>query len=71
MGYLNSAVKGLAVEGIQPSIETVQKGTYPISRPLFMYTNGKPKGLAKDFMDFVLSEDGQRIVRKQGFVSLR
>lgn len=71
MGYLNSSVKGLAVEGIQPSIETVQKGTYPISRPLFMYTNGKPKGLAKGFIDFVLSEEGQRIVGKQGFVSLR
>ncbi|MDO9464890.1 MAG: phosphate ABC transporter substrate-binding protein [bacterium] len=71
MGYLSSNVKGLAVEDIQPSIETVQKGTYPISRPLFMYTNGKPKGLAKDFMDFVLSEDGQEIVKKQGFVSLK
>jgi len=71
MGYLSSDVKGLSVDGVRPSIETVQKGTYPISRPLFMYTNGKPKGLAKDFIDFVLSEDGQRIVGKQGFVSLK
>jgi len=71
LGYLSSEVKALTIDGVVPSVETVLKGTYPISRPLFMYTNGKPKGLAKDFIDFVLSEEGQRIVKKQGFVSLK
>ena len=60
----------MTVDGIVPSVGTVLKGTYPISRPLFMYTNGKPKGLAKDFIEFVLSPDGQKIVKEQGFVSL-
>jgi len=71
LGYLSSEVKALVVDGVEPSVETVLSGTYPISRPLFMYTNGKPKGLAKDFIDFVLSEGGQKIVGKQGFVSLK
>ena len=71
LGYLSSEVKALKIEGVAPSEETVLKGTYPISRPLFMYTNGKPKGLAKDFIDFILSEEGQRIVKEQGFVPLK
>lgn len=71
LGYLSSEVKALTVDGVEPSVETVLSGTYPISRPLFMYTNGKPKGLAKDFIEFVLSGKGQKIVKKQGFVSLK
>ena len=71
LGYLSPEVKALKIEGVTPSQDTVLKGTYPISRPLFMYTNGKPKGLAKDFIDFVLSKEGQRIVKEQGFVPLK
>ncbi|HDN97660.1 MAG TPA: phosphate ABC transporter substrate-binding protein [bacterium] len=71
LGYLNSEVKALKIEGVFPSQETVLKGTYPISRPLFMYTNGKPKGLVKKFIDFVLSKEGQKIVKGQGFVPLK
>ena len=70
LGYLCSEVKALVVQDIEPSSETVLKNTYPISRPLFMYTDGKPKGLVKDFITFVLSMEGQKIVKDQGFVSL-
>ncbi|OQX87106.1 MAG: phosphate ABC transporter substrate-binding protein [Candidatus Omnitrophica bacterium 4484_70.2] len=71
LGYLSSEVKALKIEGVIPSEETVLKGIYPLSRPLFMYTNGKPKELAKDFIDFVLSKEGQKIVKEQGFVPLK
>ena len=71
IGYLSSEVKALSVEGVVPSTETVRDGKYPISRPLFMYTNGKPKGLTKDFIEFVLSYLGQKIVEKQGFVPVK
>ena len=70
LGYLGAEVKALVVQDIEPSSETVLKNTYPISRPLFMYTDGKPKGLVKDFITFVLSMEGQKIVKDQGFVSL-
>ena len=51
-----------------PSIENVINGKYPISRPLFLYTNGEPKELAKKFVDFCLSKEGQDIVLKTDFV---
>lgn len=70
LGYLGSGVKALVVEGIEPSSETVLKNIYPISRPLFMYTDSKPKGLVKDFIEFVLSVEGQEIVEEQGFIPL-
>lgn len=70
LGYLNSGVKGLSIDCVMPSIKTVGSGEYPISRPLFMYTNGKPKGIVKDFIKFVLGRKGQKIVAEQGFISV-
>jgi len=71
LGYLSSKVKALKIEGVIPSKESVIKGNYKLSRPLFMYTNGEPKGLVKSFIDFVLSPDGQKIVEEQGFVPIK
>lgn len=68
IGYISQQQKAVAVEGIVPSIENVTKNSYPISRPLFMYTNGEPKGIVKDFIDFILSDDGRKIVLEQDFV---
>jgi phosphate transport system substrate-binding protein len=51
-----------------PTIENVVSGKYPISRPLFLYTNGAPGGLVKKFVDFALSKDGQDIVLATDFV---
>ena len=44
-----------------PSVETAVDGSYPIARPLFMYTNGEPKGHIKEYMDWILSDAGQNI----------
>lgn len=49
----------------------IASGRYPLSRPLFLLTDGKPEGEAKVFVDFVLSQRGQEIVRKQGYLRLR
>ena len=54
-GYVNKEVKVVALDSVRPSITTIKKGSYPLSRPLYLVTKGKPKGLAKDFIDFVLS----------------
>jgi phosphate transport system substrate-binding protein len=53
-----------------PSDSTVLNGTYRLSRPLYMYTNGDPSGLAKEFIDYLLSDAGQQIVKDVGFVAL-
>ena len=57
-------------EAVTPSEETVRLGLYPIARPLYLYTKGAPTGLAKDFIDFTISEKGQQIVKETGYVPL-
>jgi phosphate transport system substrate-binding protein len=71
LGFLGSGVKALPVDGVTPSVETVLNNSYAIGRPLFMYTNGTPTGIVKEFIDFVKSEEGQKIVSEAGYVSLK
>ncbi len=71
LGYITGKVKALKVNGVYPTSEVVRKETYPISRPLFMYTRGKPQGVVAVFINFVLSPEGQRIAQKEGFVPIR
>jgi len=76
MGYISSKQKPIMIakdeksEYEAPTIENVVNGKYPISRPLFLYTNGQPQGLVKKFIDFVLSKEGQEIVLKTDFVPI-
>lgn len=55
---------------VEPTVENIMKGTYPISRPLYLLTKGQPTGLANAYIDFILSPNGQEIVRETGFVPL-
>jgi len=71
LGYLTEHVKAIDVDGVVASKETVLSGKYPIGRPLFMYTNGTPKGMVKEFIDFILSKEGQKLVEEEGFVGLQ
>ncbi len=71
LGYLSEGVKAVSIDGVMPTKETAASGEYPLARPLYMYTNGVPSGMAKTFIDFVLSPDGQRIVDEQGFVPIK
>ncbi len=70
LGYVNKSVKGLTVNGIKATADTCISKAYPVSRPLYMYTNGEPKGEAAKFIKFVLSPAGQKLVDKEGFVPL-
>lgn len=65
------AIKIMPVEGAMPSKESVLGKTYPYARPTFYYTDGEPSGLAKEFVDFTLSPDGQKIVEQVGFVPIK
>lgn len=71
LGYLSDAVKAITVDGVEVTQANVLSGKYPLSRPLFMYTSGTPAGDVKNFLDFVMSIEGQRIVREEGFVPLK
>ncbi|HBE88985.1 MAG TPA: phosphate ABC transporter substrate-binding protein [Elusimicrobia bacterium] len=71
LGYVTDSVKAIAVDGVMPDKESVIRNKYAISRPLFMYTAGKPEGLVKKFLDYVKGPEGRRIVEEQGFVALK
>lgn len=74
MGYISPKQRPVAIakddasDFVTPSIENVINGSYPISRPLFLYTNGSPAGLTKKFVDFALSKEGQELVMATDFV---
>ncbi len=62
LGSLNDNVKALKIDGAAPSADTVKDGSYKIARPFNIATKGEATGLAKDFINFILSADGQKIV---------
>ncbi len=57
-------------EPVFPSAATIKAGTYPLSRPLFVITNGEPAGAAKELIDYLLAAPGQALVRKHGYLAL-
>jgi phosphate transport system substrate-binding protein len=76
MGYKTPDVKWLQISAkkgqpaVAPSIEPARNQTYPISRPLFVYTIGEPQGTVKEFLDWCRGPEGQEVVKEMGFVPL-
>ncbi|MDR2940118.1 MAG: substrate-binding domain-containing protein [Clostridiales bacterium] len=62
LGSLNDSVKALDIDGVAATSENVKTGTYKVARPFNIATKGEVRGLAKDFIDFILSSEGQRII---------
>jgi phosphate transport system substrate-binding protein len=58
-------------ECVAPSTKTAIDGTYPIARPLMMYTAGEPTGAVKEYLDWILSEEGQCIIQEKGYAPVR
>jgi phosphate transport system substrate-binding protein len=56
---------------IAPSVETAIDRSYPIARPLFMYTAGQPEGAIKEYLDWILSDEGQCIIQNKGYAPVR
>ena len=69
LGFVDRSVKVIAVSGVMPSVKTVKKGTYQVSRPLYFYTNGQPSGSVKQFIDLPQSSDGKGIITELGFIN--
>jgi phosphate transport system substrate-binding protein len=66
-----SGIKVVPIDGATPSKESVLGKKYPYARPTFYYTNGEPSGVAKQFVDFTVSDAGQKIIEQVGFVPIR
>jgi phosphate transport system substrate-binding protein len=72
LAYLHDpGIKTASIEGTSPTEESVLDKKYPYARPTFYYTNGEPTGEAAKFVEFTLSDAGQKVVRKVGFVPVR
>lgn len=77
LAYANDEIKVIPVkkddnsEGVMPSLETINAGDYPVSRPLFLYTAGDPDGVVKLYMDFIMGQEGQSIVEEIGFIPVK
>jgi phosphate transport system substrate-binding protein len=75
IGFVSNDVKALPVwynadRIVAPSLATVKDKSYPVSRELYVITNGQPSGLAGDFIQYILSADGQKIVADEGYVTV-
>lgn len=77
LGYVPDDLKMIAIAEVDggayvlPSIPTVNDKSYPIARDLYMYTNGQPQGLLKEYLDWILSPEAQEIVAELGFVPVK
>lgn len=70
LGSLNDKVKAVNIEGVKPTSENVQNGSYKIARPFNIAYKGELSDLSKDFLDFILSEEGQEIIKNEGYVQI-
>lgn len=77
MGYATPAVKMLKIsrekggEAVAPTLENAKSGAYPITRPLYIYTAGEPTGALKAYLDWIMSEAGQKVVTDLGYVPVK
>ena len=71
IGHLNDSVAAVAFNGTEPNLINVKSGEYPIARGLYSITKGKPTGLAKKLIDYLLTPAGQKIVAEKGFVPVK
>ena len=69
LGSLDDSVKALKIDGVEPSVDTVKDGSYKISRPFNIVTKDGLSEVAADFVKYIMSEDGQKVVEDNGYIS--
>jgi phosphate transport system substrate-binding protein len=76
MGYKTDKVKMLKVstkkggEAVEATVENAKKGSYPLTRPLQIFSRGKGEGAVKEYLDWIYGPEGQKIVQSEGYVPL-
>jgi len=71
VGHIDTSIAAVAFNGIKPELANVKSGIYTISRGLYSNTKGDPTGLVKKFIDYLFTEEGQKIVAQKGFVPVK
>ena len=70
MGSLNDTVKAVQVNGVDPTAENVKNGTYELARPFNIATLGDVSDVAQDFINFIMSADGQAVIEEKGYIKI-
>lgn len=70
LGSLNNTVKALKIDGVDATADNIKSGAYKVARPFNIVTKGTVSEVAQDFMDFILSVDGQAVVEKNGYINV-
>jgi phosphate transport system substrate-binding protein len=71
LGLVNDRVKAVKIDNIEPSVDSIKRQSYKIIRPFLFVFKTQPQGLAKSFLDYILSEEGQKILVHEGLVSVQ
>ena len=69
LGSLDDSVKALKIDGAEATADNISNGSYKVSRPFIIATKGTPNEVTQDFINFILSEDGQKVVEDAGYIS--
>lgn len=70
LGSLNNTVKALSIDGAEATVENVKSGTYKVARPFNIVTKDGVSDVAQDFIDYIMSSDGQKVVEENGCISV-
>lgn len=70
LGTLSDNVKAVSIDGVNPDVQNIKDGAYPLIRTFNMIDNGNPGELSKDFMTYITSAEGMRIIEEQGYVAI-
>ncbi len=70
-GVVDQRVKALGIDRIEPDLRTIKVKRYKLTRPFLFVTKKEPQGLARDFIEFILSFEGQKILEREGLVGIR
>lgn len=68
LGSLNDSVKAVKVDGVEPSVENIKSGKYSVARPFNVATKDGLSEVAQDFINYILSDDGQKIIEEEGYI---
>ena len=69
-GSLNDTVKAIQIDGVDPTVENIKDGSYKISRPFNIATKDGLSEAAQDFIDFIMSADGQKVLEDNGYITV-
>ena len=70
LGSLNDSVKAVKIDGVEATAENIKSGEYKVSRPFNIATNREVSDVAQDFIDYILSPEGQAVIEENGYISI-